>query len=804
MKKNKTQLKSTGISLSVERIGSTGVMPQPVVIAAVAVIAAIAVMGALITFVTILNISTNISLLCILTAALSAGFVICWQVVKRRGTVIGITVGAVLLACAVMWRTVYEGVLSVYYQGFTTISKYMYWDTPKIPDGAVVENDPSVALVLCAVAVLLCLFVSYFLAVVKSIIGVFLVTFPFFEIGAAFGCVPEYFWFSLYLGAMAAAFVYIRANKTGSKKQRTKRQGEIGKSNLAIGAVIAAAATVAVFFGGRYVLNNLGFDRPENMDKMRKNVKNGYSSIYDYIVGEDHDGSLKEGKLLKVDDKKVKNRHYLTLKTSLQKTDEIIYLRGYSATDYKGTSWEQSESYEKYTKLFSELEENFYRLSGINGSLLSNCPDYRTFDQGNFKISDLRREKDYAYQTYCASFDESYTEIYDSAMSPKNKGKYEYNTYLGTDAPFKIRSSRLYKDKTFKKLFSQYKTFVKKEYVKSTATDSVKQLAEKLKSGNKYKSVDNVREYLKKNIKLTYVVDKSPADEDFVEHLLFTSKRGYSTHYATAAAVMLQAMGYPTRYVEGYAILPKQFNETKTDNKYGYITYDVTDANAHAWIEIFDDTYGWIPVDVTPGMYSATMFDMMKQYVQEGIDEEKPPKDEETKEENIEEEQPPEEEEDGPDDLLYGEETHYIYIEAWHAVLIIVFLSLAVLFVLWLVMARIIAKIRKRKMISAESDNAAAILYRYFIKLLEYDGIDVKTVSSYRELLENIENYGGAIDVETARLVIAVCQQYAFSRTKPYKVAVSGAATRLVGCTDGVYRKLKPKKRFSFKYIGAM
>lgn len=40
--------------------------------------------------------------------------------------------------------------------------------------------------------------------------------------------------------------------------------------------------------------------------------------------------------------------------------------------------------------------------------------------------------------------------------------------------------------------------------------------------------------------------------EDFVNKFLNETKKGYCTHFASAAVLMFRYMGIPARYVEGY------------------------------------------------------------------------------------------------------------------------------------------------------------------------------------------------------------------------------------------------------------
>lgn len=91
-------------------------------------------------------------------------------------------------------------------------------------------------------------------------------------------------------------------------------------------------------------------------------------------------------------------------------------------------------------------------------------------------------------------------------------------------------------------------------------------------------------------------LDPLPAGTDPIEYFLNTSGEGYCVHFASAATLMLQTMGIPARYASGYVVFPKDFKETE-----GTYTAVVTDARAHAWVEVYLDGFGWVPYETTPG-----------------------------------------------------------------------------------------------------------------------------------------------------------------------------------------------------------
>ncbi len=80
---------------------------------------------------------------------------------------------------------------------------------------------------------------------------------------------------------------------------------------------------------------------------------------------------------------------------------------------------------------------------------------------------------------------------------------------------------------------------------------------------------------------------------DFVTWFLRDSKMGYCEHYASSVAVLLRMLDVPTRYCVGYLV----YNVTDGVNT------SVTDADAHAWCEIWSDEFGWIQIDPTHNMF---------------------------------------------------------------------------------------------------------------------------------------------------------------------------------------------------------
>jgi transglutaminase-like putative cysteine protease len=83
-----------------------------------------------------------------------------------------------------------------------------------------------------------------------------------------------------------------------------------------------------------------------------------------------------------------------------------------------------------------------------------------------------------------------------------------------------------------------------------------------------------------------------PSRRDIVDYFLFDLQEGYCDYYATSMVVLARAAGLPTRLAVGYA--SGTYDEANA-------RYLVTEADAHAWVEIYFPGYGWIEFEPTAG-----------------------------------------------------------------------------------------------------------------------------------------------------------------------------------------------------------
>lgn len=104
-----------------------------------------------------------------------------------------------------------------------------------------------------------------------------------------------------------------------------------------------------------------------------------------------------------------------------------------------------------------------------------------------------------------------------------------------------------------------------------------------------YQKARAIEDYLKANYAYTLTPGDTPEGSDFVSYFLLEHKAGYCTYFASAMGVMARIAGIPSRYVEGYLVQPDESGVTEVIGK-----------DAHAWVELYFEGFGWLSFDPTP------------------------------------------------------------------------------------------------------------------------------------------------------------------------------------------------------------
>lgn len=180
----------------------------------------------------------------------------------------------------------------------------------------------------------------------------------------------------------------------------------------------------------------------------------------------------------------------------------------------------------------------------------------------------------------------------------------------------------------------KYREYAKETYSTSIDSDRISELAETIlkeaeeKKGaplNTHEKVRAVIDHLGSD-EFTYSLSpKKPSrsDTDVIEAFLFETKEGYCTHFSTAATLLLRSAGVTVRYTEGY-LADNWYHGYRTLTGSEFIS-DITDGDAHTWIEVYYDGIGWINYETTKsftdGMYSTDYDEDLAEESGDGEDE---------------------------------------------------------------------------------------------------------------------------------------------------------------------------------------
>lgn len=98
------------------------------------------------------------------------------------------------------------------------------------------------------------------------------------------------------------------------------------------------------------------------------------------------------------------------------------------------------------------------------------------------------------------------------------------------------------------------------------------------------------RRYFKDNYSYSLKVDP-PLETEPLEWFLLEKPAAHCEYFASGTAVLLRLAGVPCRYVVGFVV--------SEQNKYSG-EWVARNEDAHAWVEAYDDSVGWVIVDSTP------------------------------------------------------------------------------------------------------------------------------------------------------------------------------------------------------------
>ena len=301
-------------------------------------------------------------------------------------------------------------------------------------------------------------------------------------------------------------------------------------------------------------------------------------------------------------------------------SNEAIYLKGYTGGAYGDNCWESIYQETEAGREAEIFEEESLRKEGLalQQEVVSGG-DYSAY--GVMDVRNVGADPAYLYYPYYTLFDDYSIYTNHSLMSSaqglgyQKENKYSYypkvvwEEELGETLPEQIDTTQV--DEVYLQVPDKNKQVIEEECRKIGLNSEM----------TENEIVEKVRDYFADNIPYTLKPGSTPRGEDFVNYFLTRNRKGYCAHFASAATLLFREMGIPARYIEGYAFsletaLASDENTQKEYGEYywGYsaigrstvLDVEVTDAMAHAWVEIYVEGFGWKVVEVTPGSAEVT------------------------------------------------------------------------------------------------------------------------------------------------------------------------------------------------------
>lgn len=348
-------------------------------------------------------------------------------------------------------------------------------------------------------------------------------------------------------------------------------------------------------------------EQMESVESFRQEVQ---QTIHEIRYGAE---KLPEGELRQAAELQQDGEVELTVWTQQEKS---LYLRGFIGGTYDDGVWKKLSNTAyigENTGMLKWLEnQKFYPLSQVSEYYrLGKSEDVPETNHVEIQVENASRYYVYAPSSAQKILNRKLTDKKETRIQTKGffgTKNYEYEEISGsrpaelTVADSWVSEPETEEQKQYCEAESVYRKFVYENYTEPA--EELKELIQQYfwedyesESDGIYSALSQIREKLKEGVRYTMTPEGITESEDPVRWFLTESKEGNSMLYASAAVEAFRVHGIPARYVEGYYVPSTAVAASEN----GEVT--LTGQNAHAWVEVYFDGVGWLPLDVTPGYY---------------------------------------------------------------------------------------------------------------------------------------------------------------------------------------------------------
>lgn len=354
-------------------------------------------------------------------------------------------------------------------------------------------------------------------------------------------------------------------------------------------------------------LNN----RDSQMDSVKQLKEKMETSVNALRYGTD---TLPEGNLAKADQLLDGETDTLRVSTNQVKS---LYLRGFVGGRYKNGSWDilpKSAYKGDNSGMLTWLSQSDFAPQNQYAAYIAQSAN-PLIEENTVSVQNVGANRSYVYAPYSADVisgqgitaekDNNY--ISHALFGKKN---YTYTEWSGSRpgellyADAWVTDPGTEEQKIYADTESVYAGFVYANYldVDPSLADMLQQIFYDSwnEEPNVYYTTERIRDVLKNKMAYKEAPELAPVGAEPISWSLNQGHEGNAVLFASAAVLAYRIQGIPARYVEGYLLPEQQLVDAHSD------TVTLTTKNSHAWVEVYLDGVGWIPVDVTPGFYYDT------------------------------------------------------------------------------------------------------------------------------------------------------------------------------------------------------
>ncbi len=684
--------------------------------------------------------------------------------------------------------------------------------------------DEKISVTVCILFIIFCVMMMFNMAIseTKGFVIAFLFSFPVVQMPLYFGLEVNAFFFAMYMAGIISLIFFKNSShyhmeykkRRGYKKYRVRNKVTFnytndGKNTLGFLCSVGTVLIILVLVTG-FVLDKVEFKPDTKYDEWK-------DSTYDFtkrfvMVGfwgmlSPNGGSAGGVGRNRMGQSKYVELDYetdLIVNTVIEEKEDTIYLKNFNGTFYKDAYWEtiserkpeiKLEDYgltpEKVSDLNGEMEGIYHKdnILGKNKKIkiinVAANPNYSYVPYNTVGVKEISEnmkyddeilfdlKRNWYFDLWYTPFLRNYTvdEFREKINFHHSQHEIEFQSSGNEGALEKLEREEKYSQYVhdmYMEVPEENKKSIEKFCKKYNLTEDTENIVEKLSN-----IFENDYEY-------TLIPGKTPAKKEFVNYFLDKQKKGYCVYFATSSTLIFRYLGIPARYAGGYAIQPGDFDtgESCEENIVEYIhslqyldkevlQFEVDDSQAHAWVEIYIDGFGWLPVDTTPS----------------------------TEEE--EEEKIPEPEDNAVINYLmntvFTKETYDAVKDTFLKIIIITLGTIISAVTLYVIVG---SYIRKRRKNAATAEK----LYDYLCKCTAAVKIRKNGSENYRTFAERIAE-ADLSDEKVINEISCLVEKEKFSKSGLNNEEVEVVRKNVICIRDNIYNKKNLFGKIIFKYI---